>query len=149
MAGAPLVSRAGLVVGMLLLGFAAVTSLAAAVLDPPRRASSPEAVVRGYFNALEAGDAEAALMQLAPSGRGRWIDFVENSLGNDYRVLGVAVRQTSMVDRLRGAAAGPQEVTTFVEVTQAVGGERWRAGPRVPLVDQDGRWYLERPPLAD
>ena len=148
-AGTPLLSRAGLMVGLLLLALTAAVSLLAAVLDPPRRASSPEAVVRSYFSALELGDADAALMQLAPSARGRWVDFVKNGLHNNYRVLGIAVRQTSIVDRLRGAATGPQDVTTFVEVTLAAGGEQWRAGPRVPLVGENGRWYLGRPPLAD
>jgi hypothetical protein len=142
------IARCGLVVALTLLGIASAVSVAAAVLEPPRQTSTPEAVVRGYFAALEAGDASAALMRISPTARAEWASFVENGVLNEYRVVGVAVRQAAAADRLSGAPEGPQDVTAFVEITEAVSGERWRAGPRVSVVLEDGIWYLTRPPLA-
>jgi hypothetical protein len=141
-------ARSGLVAALVLLTVAAAAVVGATVLDPPRQAASPEASIRAYFTALEMGDAGSALMRIAPAARARWVDFVENGLLNEYRVLGVAVRHASVVDRLRGEPSGPRDATVFVEITEAVSGHRWRAGPRVPVVFEDGVWYLSRPPLA-
>ena len=112
------------------------------------RASRPEALVRGYFAALEAGDAATAAQSIAPSSRARWAEFIANGVSNQYRILGVAVRQTSLLDRLRGDSGGPREITVFVEVTEVVSGAQWQAGPRVPLVEEGGALYLGRPPLS-
>jgi len=113
------------------------------------RTSSPEAVVRNYFRALEDGDAPGALAALPPSSRPQWTSFVENGLLNEYRITGIAVRSTSLLDQLGGVPPGPQDVTVFLDITQSVDGVRWQAGPRVPLVQLDGRWYLAHPPLAE
>ena len=113
------------------------------------RGSSPETTVRDYFGALERGDVEGALVALPEASRARWTPFVENSLFNEYEISGIAVRTTSRWDQLRGAPAGPQDVTIFLEITQYVDGARWQAGPRVPLVLIVGRWYMAHPPLAE
>ena len=68
-------------------------------------------------------------------------------IGNDYRVVGVAVRSASILDRVT-ATAVPSEATVFLDVTEAVSGATWQATPRVSLIEQDGRWYLARAPLA-
>jgi hypothetical protein len=107
-----------------------------------------ETVVRQYFTALERGDVDGALAALAPPVSDRDVAFVENGIGNRYRVTGVAVRQPSVMARLGGAPADPSEVTVFLDITQAVDDARWQAGPRVEVREIAGRWYLARPPLA-
>ena len=143
-----LLARAGLVLALALLMLCGAIVVAAATLELRTRDTSPEAVVRGYFSALERGDLDAALLALDPSARASSASFVANMLNNEYRIEGIAVRQTSFLDRLRGEPARPPEATIFLAITQAVDGVRWEAGPRVALVQQDGRWYLARPPLA-
>lgn len=133
---------------LLLLVFAGALIGMAAVSDLAGRDRAPEAVARRYFAALEAGDAEGALSELAPSGRASWRSFVENGLHNEYRIKGIAVRQPAPLARLWGLPAAPHEATIFLEITLAAEDVRWEAGPRVPLVQEAGRWYLTRPPLA-
>jgi hypothetical protein len=118
------------------------------VNDLRSRPTSVETVVRRYFTSLEAGDVEAALAALAPPVRERDIAFVENLVGNRYQIAGIAVREPSLLARLGGQPAGPTDVTVFLEVTQATDDTRWKAGPRVPVREINGRWYLGRPPLA-
>ena len=138
----------GLALSLALLAASAVIVIVGAVLDVAGRPTSVDLLARRYFAALEASDADEALRALAPSGREGWAPFVENSVANEYRVMGVAVRHSSLADRLRGAPAGPHEVTVFLDITQALGGVHWQATPRVPLVVEEGTWYLARPPLA-
>lgn len=126
---------------------AAIVAVGAA-FELRTRDSSPEALVRGYFEALERGDLDAALTAIEPAARQASATFVANLLSNEYRIQGIAVRQSSILGRLRGEPAGPREVTVFLAITQAVDGVRWEASPRVPLIEADGRWYLARPPLA-
>jgi hypothetical protein len=141
--------RLGLILSFALLAVAGAIVFLAAVQDVQGRGSAPEVVVRSYFMALEDGDLDAALQMIEPTARATSADFVANLLGNDYQVLGVAVRQASILDRLRGEPTGPRDATIFLAITQAVDGFRWEAAPRVPLVWRDERWYLARPPLAD
>jgi hypothetical protein len=105
-------------------------------------------VVRRYFAALEAGDVDAALAQLAPPMQTRDVAFVENGVGNRYHIAGIAVQEPSLLARLGGQPAGPTDVTVFLDITQAIDQVRWQAGPRIPVREIDGRWYLARPPLA-
>ena len=122
--------------------------LAGGVLDVRSRPSSVETVVRRYFTALEHEDVAGALATIAPPVRASDVAFVENSVGNRYRVTGIAVRQPSALERLRSAGAGPTEVTIFLDITQVVDDARWQAGPRVAVQEIGGAWYLVRPPLA-
>lgn len=139
----------GLGIALLLLACAAVVIAVSAVSDLAGRDRAPEAVARRYFAALEAGDPDGALSELAPSERAGWRSFVENGLHNQYRIKGIAVRQPAPLARLWGSPAVPHEATTFLEITLAGEDVRWEAGPRVPLVQEAGRWYLARPPLAE
>jgi hypothetical protein len=113
------------------------------------RASSPETVVRRYLAALQTGDVDAALRAIAPNSREQWTPFVENGVGNEYRVVGVAVRQPSLLARIGGEPGAPTEATVFLDITQAVEDVRWQTVSRVPLVELGGRWYLNRPPLSE
>lgn len=135
------------------VGILLVTSIVwvvgGAASDVQARNASPEATVRAYFAALEQGDVDGALSTLPQSIRGTWTPFVENGLHNEYRIVGVAVRSTSLMDQFRGMPAGPQDVTIFLDITQNVDGVRWQAGPRVPLMLTEGRWLLAHPPLAE
>jgi hypothetical protein len=142
------VSRLGLPLALLLLVIGAVIVAGSAVFDLRTRATSPEATVRRYFDALQAGDVDAALNELSPATRSKDSAFVEAIAGNEYRVVGIAVRSTSLFDQVRGTAPGPREVTVFLDVTETFSGDRWQATPRVPLVQDSGRWYLARAPLA-
>jgi hypothetical protein len=142
-------SRIGMTAAGLLL-FACLFWIGASAWSDLRgRATNPEATVRTYFAALERGDADAALAMLPETSREQWRPFVENSLLNEYRIAGIAVRTTSLLDRMRGAPPGAQDVTVFLEITQYVDGVRWQAGPRVPLVPAGARWLLAYPPLSD
>jgi hypothetical protein len=141
--------RLGLTLGLTLLAAAAGIVVIAAAYDVWTRDASPEALVRGYFAALERGDLDAALQAIEPSARPTSSVFVANMLNNVYRIEGVAVRQASILERLRGEPGDPREVTIFLAITQSVDGVHWEAGPRVPLINQDRRWYLARPPFAD
>jgi len=138
-----------LILSFALLAVAGGIVLLAAVQDVRGRDASPEAVIRGYFTALEAGDLDGALQAIDPSARAASASFVANMLTNEYRISGIAVRQPSVLGRLMGEPDGAREATIFLAITQAVDGIRWEAGPRVRLVQQGQRWYLARPPLAD
>ena len=136
----------GLSLGLLIL--LAGTVGIAAIFDLRSRSESPETVVRGYFQALEAGDAEGALDRVDPARREEWREFVENGVLNEYRIAGIAVRQPSLLARVRGESSAPRNVTVFLDITAWASGDRWQASPRTPLVQHEGRWYLSRPPLA-
>ncbi|MPZ15881.1 MAG: hypothetical protein GEU73_15905 [Chloroflexi bacterium] len=137
----------GVYVACLVLGAGAAVILVAAAADLAERGSGTETLAQHYFAALEAKDLQAALDAIDPEFRKQATPFVESNLGNTYRVTGVAVRHTSVVARLGGAPAGPVEVTVFLDITQRENGFQWQAGPRVPVVQRDGRLYLARPPL--
>jgi hypothetical protein len=141
-------ARAGLGLALALLVVSGAIVVVAAGQDLRARDSSVETLARGYFAALERGDLDAALSAIQPAARGPAAAFVANLLGNEYRVQGVAVREPSVFDRVRGVPAGPQEVTVFVDVTEAASGARWQAGPRVPVVKEGGRPYLAKAPLS-
>jgi hypothetical protein len=142
------VSRLGLLLTLSLLLLGGAIVVGSAIVDLRTRSTSPEATVRRYFGALGAGDVEAAVQSLSPAARARDAAFVESISGDVYRVTGIAVRSTSILDQLRGATAGPREVTIFLDITETGTGTRWQATPRVPLVEDAGRWYLARAPLA-
>ncbi|MBM2812552.1 MAG: hypothetical protein HW416_3311 [Chloroflexi bacterium] len=139
--------RLGLRASLALLLVSALIVAAGVVADFGRRSDAPEAVARRYFAALESGDGPTALEAIAPEARPSAGSFVAQSLNNEYRVTGVAVRQPSILDRLRGSPGQPQELTIFIDITEWGTGARWQAGPRVPLVQIEGRWYLARAPL--
>ena len=141
-------ARLGLPVSLGMLLVAILVIAVSAAEDVRGRSTGPEAVVRRYFAALQQSDVDAALDQIAPAARALDAGFVENGAGNEYRVVGTAVRTPSIIDRLQGAPSSPQDVTIFLDVTEAVSGDQWQATPRVPLVEQGGRWYLARAPLA-
>jgi hypothetical protein len=136
-----------LLVSFFLLVIASGLIVGSAVKDARSRASSPESTVGSYFAALHDENLDGALLALAPASRERDREFVENGLGNDYRVVGIAVRSASVIDRISGTAV-PNEATIFLDVTEAVSGASWQSTPRVLLVEQDGRWYMARAPLA-
>ena len=139
----PLVASLALIA--LLVGIVA----SAAVADYIGRDTAPERMVRRYFAALEAGDAARALDQIAPATREQWSGFVGNGVLNTYRMSGIAVEVPSVQSRLAGSdSRRPRAVTVFLDITQWVDGVRWQAAPRVPLVQVEGRWYLQHPPLA-
>ena len=133
---------------LVLLVAACLLLLASAAVDLRERRSSPEAVARNYFAALEAGDAEAAMDAIAPEARVQWTEFVENGVGNTYRVRGVAVHEPSLLAQWSGEPGLPTDITVFLDITEAVDGVEWQADPQVPLVHEAGRWYLAKPPLA-
>lgn len=147
--GAEQVARFGLIVSLVLLAMAVGVVVIGAAVDGRGRDVGPEAVVRGYFAALERGELDAALLAIEPSARASSTAFVANMLNNEYGIQGIAVGHSSILGRLSGEPAGPREVTIFLTITQVADGFRWVAAPRVPLVERDQRWYLARPPLAD
>ena len=61
--------RVGLAVAILLLGVTGLVVALSSLQDVADRASSPETIVRQYFQALESGDEESALTQIQPSAR--------------------------------------------------------------------------------
>lgn len=135
-------------VALSLLALALALVVAGAIGDLLGRSTGPETVAKRYFAALEASDVQGALEELEPNARSRWVAFVENGVANEYRVVGIAVRRPSLLDRLSGVLPEPTHVTIFLDITQAVDGARWQATPRVPLAHVGGRWYLAHPPLA-
>ena len=110
--------------------------------------SGPEAPLRTYLAAVTAEDLHAALLEIAPAERASAAPFVAEQLGNEYRVLGVGVRQPSIVDRLVGG--GPAADTALITVQLHIvltTGEQWSTTAHVPLTRDDTGWYLDRAPL--
>src|SRR5215208_5614624 len=140
-------SRGLLAVAVLWLLGAAVVG-AGTVTDWRGRPSAPEAPLRTYLAAVTAGDLAAALIEVAPGARASAAPFVVEQLGNEYHVLGLGVRQPSMLDRLVGG--GPAADTALVTVQLRIvltTGEQWSTTAHVPLTREDTGWYLARPPL--
>jgi hypothetical protein len=128
------------------LGAAAVAL--GAVADVRGRASGPEAPLRTYLAAVTAEDLDAALLEIAPSARAAAVPFVVEQRGNEYRILGLGARQPSLLDRLLGRAASPDEVLLTVQLDIALTtGETWRTTTHVLAVREPEGWYLARPPL--
>jgi hypothetical protein len=125
-----------------------VVVLASAASDVRGRASRPEAPLRTYLAAVTAEDLGAALLEIAPAARDAAAPFVAEQLGNEYRVLGVGVRQPSLLYRLTGRGGSTDEVliTVQLDITLTTG-ETWRTTTHVPVVREPDGWYLARAPL--
>ncbi|HZR98785.1 MAG TPA: hypothetical protein VFE37_08770 [Chloroflexota bacterium] len=135
-----------LVVALWALGALAVG--AGTLADLRGRAAGPEAPLRTYLAAVTAEDAEAALAEVLPAARPAAIPFVVEQLGNQYEVLGLGVRQPSLLDRLRGQGPPADEALITVQLDIVLTtGETWRTTTHVPLVRTEDGWYLVRPPL--
>lgn len=129
-----------------LLGLGWLVLLAGQLADARR--GSPEPAVRAYLADLEGQRVEQALAALTPEAAGRWREFVQFQQYNRYQVVSVAVRSPSLLDSLlRGVPWRADQVTLVVDVVEP-SGIRWRASTVVPVRYEQGRWWLERPPLA-
>lgn len=117
------------------------------VADWRGRASSPEAPLRTYLAAVTNEDLDAALAEVLPAGRPDAAPFVAEQLGNGYRVLGLGVRQPSLLDRLFGRGAPDRALVTVQLDITLFNGETWRTTTTVPVVQTPDGWYLARPPL--
>jgi hypothetical protein len=143
---APCASVWLVVVGALWL-LAAGAVAAGALADWRGRAASPEAPLRTYLAAVTSEDLNAALAEILPDDRADALPFVSDQLGNGYRVLGLGVRQPSLLDRLLGRATADNAlITVQLDITQ-YDGETWRTTTSVPVVRTPDGWYLTRPPL--
>ena len=136
----------GATVALTLLGGATLLIGAVAVSDAAGRRDVPEEMIRTYFYGLESLDADLSVEQILPEERGRLTPFVENSVGNHYDIVGIAVEWPSLIERAGGAQPEARTATVFLDITQA-DGVRWQAGPRVIVIRRDGRWYLGDAPL--
>ncbi len=132
----------------------ALWTLAAAIVassglrDFAARASAPEAPLRTYLAAVMGEDLDAALLEIAPAARAKAAPFVAEQLGNGYRVLGIGVRQPSLLDRLFGRARSPDAALITVQLDVMLHtGETWRTTTHVRVVREPDGWYLARPPL--
>jgi hypothetical protein len=131
-----------------LLALVAVSVVSIQVLD--RAEGSVEGGVRRYAAAVSSGDLEGALAEIAPDQRERWTEWVRGQLGNVYDVRGIAVRSSSLVQRLtRRLESGPIEVTAVLDVNRAFPEDFYQPTARVPVAEFEGRWYLARPLLAN
>lgn len=129
-----------------LLALGWLTLLVGQLADTLR--GSPEPAVRRYLADLESHQIERALAALTPEAAARWRDFVEFQQYNRYQVIGVAVRSPSLLASfLQGVPWRADQVTLVVDVTEP-SGIRWRASTIVPVRYEQGRWLIERPPLA-
>jgi hypothetical protein len=118
-----------------------------ALADARGRASGPDAPLRTYLLAVTNEDLAAALDEILPATRAAATPFVAEQLGNEYRVLGLGVRQPSLLDRLLGGGVSDRAlITVHLDVT-LITGETWRATTHVPVVHAPDGWYLEHPPL--
>lgn len=137
------VSRRGL--ALLLLACAALLAFVGPALEGRQR--GPEAAALAYLRAVEAGDLDGALEQIAPDRRAALRERVALQIRNRYGVLTLVQGQPSLLDRWSGRAGDQAWVTVLADVT-AVSGERWRSTSTAPLEQRDGRWYLTRPLFA-
>jgi hypothetical protein len=114
-----------------------------------RPAAAVEASVRRYATAVSSSDLEAAMAEIAPDQRARWIDWVSGQLGNVYEVRGVAVRAPAPLERLlHHLPGGPTEVTVVIDVDRGFPDEFYQGTTTVTLEQSDGRWLLAAPLLA-
>ena len=122
-----------------LLTLVAVAIVGVEVWDRPEAAV--ESSVRRYAAAVSNADLDAAMAEIAPPERAAWTDWVEGQLGNIYNVTGVAVRAGSVLGK-------PTEVTTGMDINRGDLDQFYKASPRVPVEEVDGRWYLSAPLLS-
>ena len=134
------------VVNGLLLALAGIAILGVIAFD------RSDSLSRGRGQALCAGGIErrpgwGAGRDCAGSARcvSRWLS---TQVGNIYEVRGIAVRSPSVFERVVRRARGPSEVTVVLDVNRGYAGEFYQPTSDVPVVQVDGRWYLEQPLLA-
>jgi len=132
-------------VALFLFGCAAVVALVGPLWEGRRR--GPEAPVRAYLAAVERGDLDAALAELAPPARAAERERVANQLGNRYRVESLVLGAPSLADRALGRAGPPAWAIVAAEITPIVGAP-WKSSSRAELIELDGRWYLAEPLFA-
>ncbi len=114
-----------------------------------RAGSQIEAAVDRYATAIAAQDLDGCLAELPPDARDQWRAFVAAQLGNTYAIDAISVRSPSVLERLlRHADGAPYEATVTIDVDRADPTAAYQATTRVPVTEQDGRWYLAAPPLA-
>ncbi len=128
-----------------LLALAALVAAVGPAWESRQRA--PEATVRAYLAAVERGDLDAALAELAPDIREDVREGVALQLGNRYRVESLVLGAPSVVNRLLGRPRAAAWAVVAAEITPAVG-QRWKSSSTADLVERDGRWYLARPLFA-
>ena len=141
----PAVRTLVLLNALLLAGVAVAVLVEEAVSRPE---SAIESSVRRYADAMGNSDLDGALAEIAPDQRPTWRDWIAGQLGNMYEVRGVAVRAPSLVDRLRGAANAPTDVTVVIDVDRAFPDEFYQATTRVPVQQSGQQWYLAVPLLS-
>ena len=134
------------VVNGLLLALAGIAILGVIAFD--RSDASAEGVVRRYALAVSNNDLDGALDEIAPDQRDAYREWLSTQVGNIYEVRGIAVRSPSVFQRLVRRASGPSEVTVVLDVNRGYAGEFYQPTSVVPVVQVDGRWYLESPLLA-
>ena len=127
----------------LLLALIALAVFAVQVLD--RGETAVEQSVRRYATAVSTAELDAAVAEIAPDQRSKWVDWLRSQLGNVYDVRGVAVRSPSL---LLGGRRGPFEVTAVLDVNRDYPDEFYQPTARVPVEEVDGQWYLSVPLLA-
>jgi hypothetical protein len=124
----------GLLLGLMLLAIVGVEAF-------DRSESAVEASVRRYAVGVSTSDLDAALAEIAPSQRPTWEDWVSQQLGNVYYVRGIAVRARSLLGR-------PVEVTAVLDVNRDDPEDFYQPTATVPVLFEDGRWYLAQPLLS-
>jgi hypothetical protein len=127
-----------------LLALCTLVALLGPVMEGRER--SAERAVRGYLEAIQAGDVNAALEMLEPSVRPEWRIFVEHQAGDQFRVVGLSVQRAALLSGLPHWGI-PRSVTLTAAIA-GKGGEHWQATARVPGRPDGDRWYAERPPFA-
>ena len=128
---------------VVLMALIALAVFAVQVLDSGETAV--EQSVRRYATAVSTAQLDAAMAEIAPDKRSKWVDWVRSQLGNVYDVRGVAVRSPSL---LQDGRRGPFEVTAVLDVNRDYPDEFYQPTARVPVEEVDGQWYLSVPLLA-
>ncbi len=134
------------IVGVLLLVSVVVIG---AVQVRDRSGTQIEGAVDRYAGAIAAQDLDGCLAELPPDARDQWRDFVAAQLGNSYDIDAISVRSPSVLERLlQHADSAPYEATVTIDVDRGDPTAAYQATTRVPVTEQDGRWYLAAPPLG-
>ena len=110
-----------------------------------RGEAAVEQSVRRYATAVSNAELDAAMAEIAPDQRSKWVDWVRSQLGNVYVVRGIAARSPSLFPNGR---RGPFEVTAVLDVNRDYPDEFYQPTAKVPVKEVDGRWYLATPLLA-
>lgn len=132
-------------IALMLLAIAGAVAVVGPAWESRRRA--PEAVARAYLAAVERGDVDSALAELAPDARAARREDVVRQLGNRYRVQSLVLGAPSVVDRLLGRPRPAAWAVVAAEIAPVVG-ERWQSSSTADFIERDGRWYLARPLFA-